>query len=137
VVKGYLLDANVLIALSVHEHPHHTAAETWARRHEGLSISPISEGALVRFWLRAGVGGEAVASELEALYDQHHYHFWPDSISYRQAQVKRLRGYRQATDAYLVALAKSQGVKLATFDEGLAQEYPADTVLIPRAGQSV
>lgn len=50
----YLLDANVLIALTVQEHEHHARASTWAATVDRFAICPIVEGALVRFLVRLG-----------------------------------------------------------------------------------
>ena len=50
----YLLDANVLIALTVAEHEHHERASTWAATVNRFAVCPIVEGALVRFLVRTG-----------------------------------------------------------------------------------
>ncbi|HEY5858440.1 MAG TPA: PIN domain-containing protein [Aldersonia sp.] len=59
----YLLDANVLIALTVAEHEHHERASAWAATISRFAVCPIVEGALVRFLVRTGEGiGTAVSS---------------------------------------------------------------------------
>lgn len=45
-------------------------------------------------------------------------------LPYAGIPLESLLGHRQVTDAYLVALAKSKGAKLATFDEALASMHP-------------
>ncbi|WP_219069961.1 PIN domain-containing protein [Candidatus Mycobacterium methanotrophicum] len=50
----YLLDASVLIALTVAEHEHHERATRWAAGIEYFAICPIVQGALLRFLLRMG-----------------------------------------------------------------------------------
>ena len=40
-------------------------------------------------------------------------------------------GHKQVTDAYLVALAKSNNVRLASFDRGLAALRPDLVGLVP------
>jgi predicted nucleic acid-binding protein len=40
-------------------------------------------------------------------------------------------GHRQVTDAYLAALARQRGGRLATFDAGLAQLHPDVAQLVP------
>lgn len=57
------------------------------------------------------------------------YEFWPDDISYSDAPLDRIRGQKQVTDAYLVALATHHGGRLATFDKALAATHP-EAVLI-------
>jgi uncharacterized protein len=46
--------------------------------------------------------------------------FWPDAIPYERAHLGGIIGHRQVTDAYLVALARHHGARLATLDRGLA-----------------
>jgi uncharacterized protein len=41
-----------------------------------------------------------------------------------------IRGHRQVTDAYLAALARKHGAKLATFDQALALVHPDVAVLL-------
>ncbi len=57
--------------------------------------------------------------------------FWPDSISFRDADMTEVVGHRQVTDAYLAALAVSQGALLATLDAGLAGLRPDVALLVP------
>ena len=49
-----LLDANVLIALTVQEHEHHERSAVWAATVDRFAVCPIVEGALVRFLVRLG-----------------------------------------------------------------------------------
>lgn len=55
----------------------------------------------------------------------------PDSVTYAEADLEGVRGHRQVTDAYLVALAASRrGARLATLDRALAQMHPEATALV-------
>ncbi|MDR1118869.1 MAG: hypothetical protein LBL01_06185 [Bifidobacteriaceae bacterium] len=45
--------------------------------------------------------------------------------------MEHVRGHRQATDAYLAALAKKRGGILATLDRALAAPHPAHTLFTP------
>jgi hypothetical protein len=46
--------------------------------------------------------------------------FWPDSVSYADADLDHVRGHRQVTGAYLASLVAGRpGSSLATFDGGL------------------
>ncbi len=48
------------------------------------------------------------------------HRFWPDSLEYTRIAWNGVIGHRQITDAYLAALARHRGGRLATFDRGLA-----------------
>ena len=62
--KVYLLDCNVLIALATPEHSLNTRAAVWFRKGYRFATCPITQGALFRFHLRAGV--EASQATIEA-----------------------------------------------------------------------
>ncbi len=128
----YLLDAAVLIALTVVEHEHHERASTWAAGITRFALCPVVEGALVRFLVRVGENPSAATELLSVIHSMPGCDFWPDSLSYVDAGLDHVRGHRQVTDAYLVSLAGSRaGSVLATMDEGLAQEKPDLTLLVP------
>lgn len=132
--RTYLLDANVLIALTVAEHEHHARASRWAAGIQGFAVCPIVEGALVRFLVRIGERTRVAQEVLGAVHGMPSCAFWADSLSYIDADLRAVRGHRQVTDAYLASLVAAQpGSTLATFDEGLAQEFPDLTTLIPTA----
>lgn len=125
-----LLDASTLIALVLAEHEHHEVAMRWARSVRRMAICPIVEGALVRTLLRLGESPVAAAAVIAALRDRPGTEFWPDSLSYRDVDLTAVRGHRHVTDAYLVALARSHGARLATLDRALVQTHPRDAVSI-------
>lgn len=130
----HLLDADVLIALTIEEHEHHHRAAAWAATIDRFALCPVVEGALVRFLVRIGESARAAAEVLRALHAMPGCDFWPDSVSYAAADLTHVRGHRQVTDAYLVSLARSQGdARLATMDQGLARDVPNLTLLLPRA----
>jgi uncharacterized protein len=131
-VTTYLLDANVLIALTVAEHEHHERASVWASGIENFAVCPVVEGALVRFLIRTGETPSVATALLRALHALPGCEFWPDSVSYADADLDHVRGHRQVTDAYLASLAAGRrGSLLATFDGGLARELPELTTLVP------
>jgi toxin-antitoxin system PIN domain toxin len=130
-VTTYLLDANVLIALTVAEHEHHERASTWADGLDDFAICPVVEGALLRFLVRIGESVAASTEVLRAVATHPRCHRWPDSVSYLDADLTHVRGHRQLTDAYLASLAAAHGGVLATLDVGLATALPAHTLLLP------
>lgn len=132
----YLLDANVLIALTVADHEHHARASAWAAGITEFAVCPVVEGALVRFLVRVGEGAAVAQRVLGAVHALPGCEFWPDSLSYAASDLGRVRGHRQVTDAYLVSLAAERpGATVATLDEGLVQTHPERTFLVPAAGR--
>ena len=127
----YLLDANVLIALSVLEHEHHGRASDWLANVSSFAVCPVVEGALIRFALRIGESTATTAALLVGVRAHPRCHFWPDDISYRDVHMADLDGHRQVTDAYLADLAAAHSSRLATFDESLIALRPAVTLAIP------
>lgn len=128
----YLLDANVLIALTVAEHEHHERSSRWAAQIERFAVCPDVEGALIRFLVRIGESATTATEVLRAVYAVPGCEFWPDSLSYVDVGVGHVRGHRQVTDAYLASLAAANAGMLATLDEALAEELPDKVVLMPR-----
>jgi uncharacterized protein len=128
---SYLLDANVLIALTVQEHEHHQRATTWASTIDRFATCPIVEGALVRFLVRLGESAITATEVIQRIRDLPTCEFWPDSISYADIDLQHVVGHRQVTDAYLVSLARRRAAALATFDEALVSLFPDHTFLPP------
>lgn len=129
-MSRYLLDANVLIALSVAEHVHHDEAARWFATVSHAAICPLVEGALVRYLVRVGVPATSVQSFLRALHADTRIEFWTDDLSYVDVRLDHVTGHRQVTDAYLAALAVHHDGRLATFDRALAESVPAAVLLI-------
>jgi len=128
----YLLDSNVVIALADHAHLHRSRCDSWFKTINHFALCPISEGALVRFIMRTGKSPAVAVAVLRKNAALDGYEFWPDAVSYMDADLSRIMGHQQVTDAYLIALVRNHpGSKLATLDEGLADLYPEDAYLIP------
>jgi predicted nucleic acid-binding protein len=130
-VTAYLLDASVLIAAVIQEHGSHLRVSLWLGTVERIALCPITEGALVRFLVRIGERASTAAEIVRRWHGMDRCAFWPDSISFRDADMTEVVGHRQVTDAYLAALAVSRGAILATLDEGLAGLRPHATLLVP------
>ncbi len=129
----YLLDANVVISLASENHQHHQAATRWLMSIREFATCPITEGALIRYVKHLSPSDrEAPRYLLELIGKMPGWVFWPADVSYDKVDLESLRGHKQVTDTYLVALARSKGGKLATFDEALAALYP-EVELIPVA----
>jgi toxin-antitoxin system PIN domain toxin len=133
-VTTYLLDANVLIALTVAEHEHHERASSWASSIDSFALCPVVEGALVRFLVRIGERAHVAQQLLRAVLAMPRCVFWADTVSYSDADLGHVVGHRQVTDAYLLShLAGHDGALLATLDEGLALSSGGGAVLVREA----
>jgi len=129
-MRTYLLDANVLIALTVSDHEHHEIVSIWASHGQGFALCPIVEGSLVRFLVRLGETPQAAQELLRAVHETPRCDFWNDSLSYRDADLNDVTGHRQVTDSYLASLARSNDALLATLDRALAARFPALVELV-------
>jgi len=129
--KVYLLDANLLIALATPEHSLNTRAADWFRKGYRFATCPITQGALFRFHMRAGVDATAPSAKLllESISKLQRHEFWPDDVSYLDLPTEGIVGHRQVTDAYLVLLARNHGATLATMDKALAAIHSGVTFI--------
>lgn len=129
-----LLDANVLIALFDAGHVHHAHVRAWfIGLREGFATCPIVEGALTRWILRVEgrAGAAAAVRELRKLAADPRHAFWSDDVACADVDWKGVLGHDQVTDAYLAALARKHGGRLATLDRGLAALHHDVAELIP------
>jgi len=129
-VTTFLLDANVLIALTVAEHEHHERATSWLAYIDRFAVCPVVEGALIRFLLRIGESMDTASAVVAGVRAAGLCEFWPDSISYADIDSSTIRGHRQVTDSYLAALARHGAGRLATLDRALAARHADVCVLL-------
>ena len=126
-----LADGNLLIALIVVDHMYHGPAVDWfATEEPTLATCPITEGTLLRFLMREGSSASVAIGVLDAIRAAPWHRFWADDIPYEAAQLGGVIGHRQVTDAYLVALARHHGGRVATLDKGLAALHGGDVLLL-------
>ena len=126
-----LADANVLIALTVEDHVHHRQARAWFESHtDELATCPITQGALLRFLIREGVGPRDALGALRHIQSLPQHAFWADEIGFDATVLAGVIGHRQVTDAYLAALARHFSGQLVTLDRGLAAQHPETAQLI-------
>lgn len=116
-----LLDANVLIALTVADHVHHDLAEDWfLQRSEPVATCPMTQAALVRFLLRSGATAREAVEVVRGIGGVDDHQFWPDHLGVDGIDLRGVVGHKQVTDAYLAGLARAQSGRLATLDRALA-----------------
>lgn len=130
----HLLDGNLLVALTDTAHVHHRIASARFAGHDApFATCPITQGTLLRLQMHLGAArdiGEALAV-LAALTAHPRHCFWPDNLSYAEVRMRGVHGHCQVTDAYLAALARHHGGRLATLDAGLAALHADAAVTVP------
>lgn len=136
----HLLDVNLLVALAWPNHVHHAAALDWFRRSQaaGWATCPLTESGFVRVSSNSSVMPEARSPReaihlLRRIVALPHHVFWHDDVSMASSEFMEdcpLDGYRQVTDAHLLALARQRGGRLATLDGKMRS-------LVPRGRDSV
>jgi len=123
----YLLDVNVLIALSDTFHSHHTRARNWWRTTHPApwATCPITENGFLRILGQATYpnfsgGPNGALSLLDDLVRAYNHQFWPDDFTLRNsAFVSHLPPSKHLTDIYLLSLAASRNGWFATFDQNI------------------
>jgi hypothetical protein len=132
-----LLDVNVLVALAWPNHIHHEAAHGWfgAEGRHGWATCPLTESGFVRVSSNRKVVPAAVTPHeaillLRRIVALPHHRFWEDDTSLAHSRfvaAERLQGYRQVTDAHLVALALRREGRLVTLDPAIRSLLPPGT----------
>jgi len=131
-----LLDVNLLVAMAWPSHVQHDAALGWFRENRvaGWATCPVTQSGFVRVSSNRQVIPEAKSLQeaiglLRRIVELPGHRFWEDDVAITTAEeieAARLLGYRQVTDAHLLALAIRRGGRLATFDGGIRELVPKD-----------
>jgi toxin-antitoxin system PIN domain toxin len=115
----YLLDVNFLLACVWRSHTQHSKASAWLDRQAGFVTCPLAQLGFLRVSLSPGyraAPGDASAA-LGDLTSRKGSRFIADDL--RVDRIPAVSSHADVTDAYLVALAKIHGLRLATLDEVL------------------
>ena len=126
----WLLDANLLIALTHAAHVHHGEAHSWFAAHttkRRWASCSLTQLAFVRLTSNPKVVGSDISpaqalQALAAMAAQPQHEYWedaPEPLQMTTLQSAALVGHRQVTDAYLLGLAAHRQQRLATLDRGL------------------
>jgi uncharacterized protein len=122
-----LLDVNALVALAWDSHMHHAATRSWFADNaaDGWATCPITESGFVRVSanpkvLPHAIGVHAAREVLTVLRSVKGHRFLADDVSLSDGDVPVIHVHRQVTDAHLLTLARRRGMRLVTFDAGLA-----------------
>ena len=130
----WLLDGNVLVALAIDTHEFHERALRWFdAQAEPFATCAVTEGTLLRLYLRLSVNREPEAAWrlLKSIHAMDSHEFWDAGFSYCEVGISGVGGWAGVTDGWLAELARRKQGKLATFDSGLAAQYPDVAFLIP------
>jgi hypothetical protein len=143
--RCWLLDVNLLIALTHASHIHHTEAHAWfaavpRRRWASCALTQL---AFLRLSSNPRVSGTQLTPaqamrSLQELVAHPQHEYWegaPAPLDVAALRHPALVGHRQVTDAYLLSLAASREQCLATLDRGLvsfaqASGLPASVELV-------
>jgi hypothetical protein len=133
-----LLDVNVLVALFVPEHEHHTLAIDWFATEAaagGWATCAVTELGVIRVCTQLAGGEwppEVTADRLLMLtVANREYVWWQDAVS--PAVLPEVRSAitgKQVTDRYLLGLARRNGGQVVTFDRALAAAGGPDVVCL-------
>ena len=122
----YLLDVNVLIALTEPYHVHHRTVAKWFDSPDlDWGLCAFSEAGFLRFSANPKAGAHSVDEATKVLADlANHsgYRFWPISTGWADLAapfIERVFGHQQITDAYLLGLAVKEGGVLVTMDKAI------------------
>ena len=131
-----LLDVNVLVALAWPTHVHHALAQSWfgQRGRAAWATCPATQAGFVRVVSNPAISPDALAPAqafeyLGQLVTRPGHVFWADDeslVGSRFIDPRRLQGYRQVSDAHLLAIARRHGGALATLDRGIRALLPTE-----------
>jgi toxin-antitoxin system PIN domain toxin len=140
---NFLLDVNVLMAITWPTHVAHIKAQSWfvESGKSGWVTSPGTESGFIRLSSNPVVVSEVVtpnacAVVLESLKKVGNYRFVADGVPLSQEMARSevaLTGHRQVSDTHLALVAQMHNCVFATFDSGaaeLAQRLGAESLLI-------
>jgi toxin-antitoxin system PIN domain toxin len=140
--EATLPDANVWLALFLDGHAHHTSARRWLAAHpkETLVFCRLTQLAFLRHTTNTTIMGPNVLTqarawrEYEVLIDRDEIIFLPEpngiEIRWRDYTQAKQSAHRTWTDAYLAAFARGHGLRLASFDRGMAKYEGVDVLVL-------
>lgn len=130
----FLLDVNLLVALAWPNHIHHEVALSWFKEHQkkGWATCSVTQSGFIRVSSNRAIIPEArtpgeAAALLREIIQLPKHSFWTDDISLVASpfvDMSKIHGFRQVTDAHLLALAIRYGGCLATLDRSVRALVP-------------
>jgi len=128
----YLLDINLLLALTDPMHIHHELSHQWFSENgqQAWATCPLTENGFVRIASHPNYPNRpgdvpAVLSILRQVCESPGHHLWTEDLSILEIlEPEAIITHAQITDVYLLGLAVSKQGKLATLD----RKIPVDAV---------
>jgi toxin-antitoxin system PIN domain toxin len=125
-----LLDVNLLIACIVENHVDHRRAQKFLSLLEKFYTTPTTQGGFLRFLTRPWKDEKkaeqpprmTIIDALETLRGviaSPAHVFLPDDEPFTNVSLRSMSGHRQWTDAYLLRLARKNGLRFATLERKL------------------
>ena len=124
---SYLLDVNLLLACAWSGHADHARANRWLNSTAAFATAPITQMGFLRVSMSVAYGASFADAKtaLAAILQIKRHRFLTDAT--QADALPALSTSKDVTDAHLVRLAASHGLKLATLDGNLCkQPWSAD-----------
>lgn len=129
----FLLDVNVLVALLWPNHMHHGAVIRWfgSDGKRPFATCPLTELGFARLSCNPSAVGRAITlsaalQTLAGVSRMPNHHFLSETAQLHSTLLPiaaHVVGHRQVSDAYLIALARIHGAKLATLDVRIRRAF--------------
>lgn len=119
---SHLLDVNLLLACAWSVHADHARANRWINSVAEFSTAPVTQMGFLRVSLSPAFGAsfDDARTALDGLLQLASHRFLVDAIT--AGALPPLTSGKDVTDAHLVQLAASRGLKLATLDGSLCKK---------------
>jgi toxin-antitoxin system PIN domain toxin len=119
---SHLLDVNLLLAIGWLGHDQHRRANRWLNGVTSFATAPVTQMGFLRVSMSPAYGasfGDA-REVLRAIIQLNAHRFLYDEVD--ADALPAIVAARDVTDAHLIRLAASHGLKLATLDESLCKK---------------
>ena len=125
---SHLLDVNLLLACAWSGHASHARANRWLNSVAEFATAPVTQMGFLRVSMSPAYGASFADAQtaLRAILQLKSHRFLNDAVS--ADSLPTLTHGKDVTDAHLVRLAASHGLKLATLDGTLAKKAWAASI---------
>lgn len=125
---SHLLDVNVLLAIGWSGHADHTRANRWLNRAAAFATAPVTQMGFLRVSMSPAYGASYndARAVLKAILQLKSHRFLTDAVNANS--LPTLSSAKDVTDAHLIQLATSHGLKLGTLDDSLCEKVWASGI---------